>query len=116
MSLMFFSCGKREENASIREVEKNQPNPAVVQPLDTSEANRVKPANLKLYAENTASMNGYIEGFTNFKEALARLVNEVEILETPRFSTHVYLINNKITKLNTPDFIYSPKDGSTQEG
>ncbi|SFN84456.1 hypothetical protein SAMN05660413_02804 [Salegentibacter flavus] len=107
MSLMFFSCGKREENASIREVEKKQPNPAVVQP---------KPANLKLYAENTASMNGYIEGFTNFKEALARLVNEVEILETPRFSTHVYLINNKITKLNTPDFIYSPKDGSTQEG
>lgn len=48
---MFFSCGKREENASIREVEKKQPNPAVVQPLDTSEANRVKPANLKLYVE-----------------------------------------------------------------
>lgn len=157
--LITFSCGKREENTSLGEVENHLTNPVVVPTQEKREENAVKTANLKLYVENTASMNGYIEGFTGFKEVLAQLMNEVEVIDLPQFSTHVYLINNKITELNIPsrittdlnkdvafgkgdrgnsdfekviskilskhqkddisvlaaDFIYSPKDGYTQQ-
>lgn len=102
---IIFSCGKREENGSSGEVGTSLPNPVVVQTPKVGKGKFTKNANLKLYIENTASMNGYIEGFTGFKEVLARLINEVEDIDSPRFSTHVYLINNKITELNIRDRI-----------
>ncbi len=105
MTFVFFSCGKRDENVPLDESDRIQPAPAVEKPIDTAQNKEIKTASLKLYVENTASMNGYIEGFTGFKEVLARLINEVEVLDTPNYSTHLYLINNKITELNIPNRI-----------
>lgn len=68
---------------------------------------KIDKAHLKLYVENTASMDGYFEGYTQFKEVLSLLVNEVETIDTPKFLWDFYLINNVIIKQNISNRITS---------
>ena len=102
--ILFFSCA-REENEIVTDpsnaITKNPKKDSTV----TVDNKRIETAHLKLYVENTFSMVGHIKGFPQFKEVLARLINEVEFIDSPHFSTHVYLINSTITELNIPSRI-----------
>ena len=55
-------------------------------------------ATVKIYFENTLSMDGYINGNTGFKDVFRELLVAIENEDNIDFETEFYLINNKVTK------------------
>ncbi len=55
-------------------------------------------ATVKIYFENTLSMDGYIEGNTDFKDVFRELLVAVDNESNIDFETEFYLINDKLVK------------------
>ncbi|WP_041250122.1 hypothetical protein [Christiangramia forsetii] len=72
-------------------------------PIPTSSSKGIKKtlpldATVKIYFENTLSMDGYINGNTGFKDVFRELLVAVENEDMIDFQTEFYLINDKLTK------------------
>lgn len=57
-------------------------------------------ATVKIYFENTLSMDGYINGNTGFKDVFRELLVNIENEDIIDFTTEFYLVNNKLTPEN----------------
>ena len=84
-----FSCKRNEAETSSISEPNPDPTPLAQAPTD---------ATVKIYFENTLSMDGYINGNTGFKDAFRQLLVAVENENDIDFKTEFYLINNQITK------------------
>ncbi|MCH8535206.1 MAG: hypothetical protein LAT51_09075 [Flavobacteriaceae bacterium] len=60
----------------------------------------IEKAGVKIYFENTLSMDGYINGNTNFKDVFRELLVAVDNEKKINFDTEFYLINDKLTPTN----------------
>lgn len=57
-------------------------------------------AKVKIYFENTLSMDGYINGNTDFKNVLRELLVAVDNEDKVNFDTEFFLVNNKLIQEN----------------
>ena len=92
---LIYSCGGPVRGESSTEEEEivppSPPTPIGAAPLD---------ATVKIYFENTLSMDGYINGNTGFKDVFRELLVSVENEDLIDFTTEFYLVNNKLTPEN----------------
>lgn len=72
------------------------------QPISNGVAAKETPlkAKVKIYFENTLSMDGYIKGNTDFKDVFRELLVALENEDQIDFETEFYLINDKLIKEN----------------
>jgi len=85
--ILISSCGRGGENT-----ENQKPAiPGVIIPKTPLDAT------VKVYFENTLSMDGYINGNTEFKNVFRELLVAVENENEIDFTTQFYLINDKLT-------------------
>lgn len=96
-SLVFIisSCARDRtgnKNISSETVEKHIKKDSVI----VIENENIQKAHLKLYVENTASMDGYIDGRTRFKDVLRQLLIEIDNENSTEFETEFFLVNDRI--------------------
>jgi len=84
------SCNGRGEG---RDKKKHNPSPP-----EKSKVSIPDNATVKIYFENTLSMDGYINGNTDFKNVFRDLLVAVENEGNIDFNTEFYLINDKLTQ------------------
>lgn len=85
--------GRGSEKVSVNEVRATGPkvNPIALKdlPLD---------ATVKIYFENTLSMDGYINGNTDFKDVFRELLVNVDNEKEIDYETEFYLVNNELNQ------------------
>ena len=90
---LFSSCGGRngqsEKNSSIYESEGKAPEITPETPLDAA---------VKIYFENTLSMDGYMNRNTDFKDVFRELLVAVDNEDRIDLETEFYLVNNELTR------------------
>lgn len=87
---LLTSCeGRKRTPFPPKEVDQTTPSTGV---------NTASKANVKIYFENTHSMDGYINGNTQFKDVLRELLVLVDNDQTIDSETSFYLLNNEINK------------------
>ncbi|WP_159039985.1 hypothetical protein [Christiangramia fulva] len=94
ISIIFFSCKRNESNSP------KSPDGDSVPKKTLSVTNLPLDAIVKIYFENTLSMDGYINGNTDFKNIFRDLLVALENEDDIDFDTKFYLINNKLTPTN----------------
>lgn len=91
---LFSSCGGRDGRSGNPSPVPEAGGEAVIKsdtPLD---------ATVKIYFENTLSMDGYINGNTNFKDVFRELLVAVDNENQIDLETEFYLLNNELTPTN----------------
>ena len=89
---LISSCGGREDRAG-----NHSPPPKPI-PGSPIKSGAPQDATVKIYFENTLSMDGYINGNTNFKDVFRELLVAVDNEDRIDFETEFFLVNNKLTR------------------
>src|SRR5690606_3678540 len=84
--------------ASCEGRRKTDSTPTIDSQDSTTVINLPSQANVKIYFENTHSMDGYINGNTQFKDVLRELLVLVDNDPSIDFDTSFYLLNNELNK------------------
>ena len=87
LALLIATACRREQKEDSPDAKGINP-PQPILPLD---------ATVKIYFENTLSMDGYIKGNTGFKDVLRELLVAVDNANDIDLTTEFYLINNELT-------------------
>lgn len=90
---LLASCQRNQRNTISIEVEGESTS-------NTTNVSYPSEANVKIYFENTHSMDGYINGNTQFKDVLRELLVLVENNNDVDFETEFYLLNNELNKVD----------------
>lgn len=91
---LISSCGGREDRAG------NPSPPPKPIPKSPIKSEAPQDATVKIYFENTLSMDGYINGNTNFKDVFRELLVAVDNENNIDLETEFYLLNNELTPTN----------------
>jgi hypothetical protein len=100
--LVFSACGngqsRRGRNNTVENKEESGQSPVSPSGNNTS-IRDTTPVNINIYIENSSSMNGYVNGNTEFKSAIGRLLVDIKYhYEAERL--HLYYINADIHPVN----------------
>ena len=91
--LVFSSCKRDKENEDVDQK-------ILVDGADKTDSIKLNKGIVKIYFENTLSMDGYINGNTSFKDVFRELLVAVDNENKINLETEFYLINNELTPTN----------------
>ena len=92
---LMASCGNGERSRGDNQKSSPNPNPIAKVPI---KQHTPLDATVKIYFENTLSMDGYINGNTNFKDVFRELLVAVDNENQIDLETEFYLVNNELTR------------------
>jgi hypothetical protein len=92
---LMASCGNGERSRGDNQKSSPNPNPIAKVPI---KPHTPLDATVKIYFENTLSMDGYINGNTNFKDVFRELLVAVDNENQIDLETEFYLVNNELTR------------------
>ena len=92
---LMASCVNGERSRGDNQKSSPNPNPIAKVPI---KPHTPLDATVKIYFENTLSMDGYINGNTDFKDVFRELLVAVDNEDRIELETEFYLVNDKLTK------------------